>query len=88
MEGNGGGNPYEFHRRVSLSRLLKTPEGRRWSGRKGTAIKGERGRRERAIGEKERGQWLGGGGQDGDEDRGNLGSGHARKISAYGEITP
>lgn len=52
MEENEGGSSYRFHRRVSLSWLLKTPEGCRWSDRKGRTIEGEA--TAQAIGEKRR----------------------------------
>lgn len=41
-----GGGPYEFHRRVSLLRLLKTLEGDVGSGRRGSVEVVERSRRD------------------------------------------
>lgn len=84
---------YEFHGRASLLRLLKTVEmlvpAEKEAG--GEARKGVAEDRNGAVeGEtKKKGQecesWRVRGST---ENRANLGPGHAREISAYGEITP
>lgn len=87
---------YEFHGRASLLRLLKTVEmlvpaekeaggeGKkgRTEGRNGARSKERRRKKKRKnvrVGESRGGSM---------ENRANLGPGHAREISAYGEITP
>lgn len=82
---------YEFHERASLLRLLKTVEmlvpaekeaggeARKAEGRNG-AVEGETKKKG-----KECESWRVKGTM---ENRANLGPGHAREISAYGEITP
>jgi len=82
---------YEFHRRASLLRLLKTVEmllpaekeaggeARKTEGRNGT-VEGETKKKG-----KECESWQE---RESTKNRANLGPGHAREISAYGEITP
>lgn len=86
---------YEFHGRASLLRLLKTVEmlvpAKKEAG--GEARKGIEGRNGSVEGETKRRKKRGknvrvGGGKGSTENRANLGPGHAREISAYGEITP
>lgn len=83
---------YEFHGRASLLRLLKTVEmlvpAKKETG--GEAREGAEGRNGAVEGgTKKKGKecesWRVRGST---ENRANLGPGHAREISAYGEITP
>lgn len=85
---------YEFHGRASLLRLLKTVEmlvpaekeagGEVRKGTEGVGTARSKARRKKKGKECESWRVRG---VDG-ENRANLGPGHAREISAYGEITP
>jgi len=81
---------YEFHRRASLLRLLKTVEmlvpAEKEAG--GEARKGRNGGRRSRRGKKKGKECESWRVRGSTENRANLGPGHAREISAYGEITP
>lgn len=85
---------YEFHGRASLLRLLKTvemlvPAEKEVEGER-VENNGRSGDEKKKKGGKTARGWIGGrSGRVGSaENRANLGPGHAREISAYGEITP
>lgn len=92
---------YEFHERASLLRLLKTVEmlvpaekevGRGTAGgrvKRGVGNITVEAETKKKVGEKTARGWIGKRERGGlAENRANLGPGHAREISAYGEITP
>jgi len=80
---------YEFHKRASLLRLLKTVEmllpAEKEAGGEVRKVGTARSKERRKKKGKECESWRE---RESTKNRANLGPGHAREISAYGEITP